>query len=93
MDDDGSRYLPPIRITPDGLRALADAMDAHPEELTPEIKRSAYPQLNELPEITRLKVQLAEAKTERDEAQRRAAHARSTLARCQQAIGQVLDAH
>ena len=33
----GNRYLPPLRITVDGLRALADAVEAHgqPEPAEP----------------------------------------------------------
>lgn len=68
-DDQDKRFLPPLQITPEGLRALADAAERYG---LPEWERSeGQPeQLNEAPAVTRLKAQLDEVKAERDEARR-----------------------
>lgn len=91
-EDDGSRYLPPVRITADGLRALADAMERYPEDLRPEIKRDAYKQLNESPQVTRLKESVETLRAERDRAGRELAQARAALSRCKLAAEGVLGA-
>jgi hypothetical protein len=80
-DDRDKRFLPPVRITPDGLRALADAMEKYPE-LTPEMKPAEFPQLNESPTVTELKAKLSEAREKCESAGRRAPQLRSGLARC-----------
>jgi hypothetical protein len=63
-EDQGNRFLPPLRITPDGLRALAAAMERWPE-LTPEVRRSDHPQKDKLPIVEELE---AKVRSYRDEA-------------------------
>lgn len=40
----GNRYLPPLRITPDGLRALADAIEKYgqPDPAEPQTQADAH---------------------------------------------------
>jgi hypothetical protein len=85
-DDRSKRFLPPLRITADGLRALADAVDAHPE-LRPEIKRRDFEQFNEHPRVTTLKAAVEKARQERDEAQREARAFRTRLRAVRRALG------
>lgn len=86
-DDGEKRFLPPLRITAEGLRALAEAFDAYPEDLRPEIKPKDRPaQLDEPPSVTRLKADLAKARDERDEARRDAQRFRFAIGRARAAV-------
>lgn len=67
-DDKDKRFLPPVRITVEGLHALARGMEKH--DAAPEIRAEMPRQVDEPPAITKLKAQLAEAR----EAQQRAEH-------------------
>lgn len=74
IEDDGSRFLPPLRITPAGLIALAAAVERYgPPEIigTPR-------QLHEPPFIAKLRKDLDEARADRDRAQLEA-HVTKTL--------------
>jgi hypothetical protein len=90
-DDANKRFLPPLRITAGGLRALASAVEAHPE-LRPEIRPRDFEQLNEPPAVTRLKADLAKARDERDRAQRDLSFVRGALSRCQRVIEPIVGA-
>lgn len=56
-DDDGSPYLPPLRITPAGLRALADAVER--DGLPPIVGERR--QVAEAPAVIRMRQQRDEA--------------------------------
>jgi hypothetical protein len=86
-DDREKRFLPPLRITADGLRALADALDAHPD-LRPTLKRVEFAQLDELPRVTALKAAVEKAQEERDEARSEARCLRIRLASVRRALGE-----
>lgn len=89
-DDKDRRFLPPLRITPEGLRALAAAFEAYPEDLQPEIKPKDQPaQLDEPPTVTRLKADLAKTREERDEARREAQTYRFAIAQARAAVERV----
>lgn len=79
-EDDGSRYLPPLEITPDGLRAVADYLERNPQPDWTEREKKP-PQVNEPPSITRLKEELANVKKDRDHHSRDAHHCRMRLRR------------
>lgn len=82
-EDDGTRgFLPPLRITPEGLRALADALerDGHPE-LT-----GRPMQVSEPPYVTEIKAKLEAAREETREAKTEAHQAKVRLARAQRAL-------
>lgn len=86
-DDKDKRFLPPLRITADGLRALAAAFDTYPDDLRPEIKPKDRPaQLDEAPSVTRLKADLAKTRGELDEARRDAQRFRFAIARARAAV-------
>lgn len=84
-DDKDKRYLPPLRITPEGLRAMALAMERY--DVAPEIRAASPRQVNEPPTVTRLKAELVDARDERDAARREAQALRSTLMRVRAAAG------
>lgn len=85
-DDADKRFLPPLRITAAGLRALADAFDAHPD-MRPTLKLREFEQLDEPPVVTALKAAVEKAQAERDQARREAQAFRSRLAAVRRAIG------
>lgn len=70
-DDTTKRYLPPLRITADGLRALADALDRDGQPEWPPAQQVPQ-QLDESPLVTDLRARLAAAQAERDEQRARA---------------------
>lgn len=84
-EDDGKRFLPPLRITPAGLRALADALerDGHPE------MRPMPRQVNEPPHVTELKQKAAEARDEAREARHEAQMMRHKLDMARRALERV----
>jgi hypothetical protein len=84
-DDADRRFLPPLRITPEGLRALADALerDGQPEPASGRLR-----QLDEAPVVTALKTAVEKAQAERDQARREAQAFRSRLVRVRTALGE-----
>ncbi len=84
-DDDGeSRFLPPLQITADGLRALAVAVERFG---LPSLKPDAVPaQCNEPPFLRKLRLDLDDARHERDEARRAERRAANKLARITRVI-------
>lgn len=83
-DDKDKRFLPPLEITPDGLRALADHLERHPRP--PWNEREKPQQLDESPRVERLKMELREVKAARDDAERTAQWYRQRLARIGSAL-------
>lgn len=84
LDDDGTGgLLPPLRITPSGLKALAAAVEryGHPD-LGPLPARVSEP-----PFIAKLRQDLDEARLARDRARTEARAATAQLERVQQALG------
>lgn len=83
-EDDGSRFLPPLRITSAGLRALADAVDRYG---MPEPGKR-HEQLNESPVVTRLKAELADVRGQLVQAERDLHYERVTIRRVRAALGE-----
>lgn len=77
-DNPDKRYLPPLRLTPDGMRAIAAYIDKYGQ---PDWKGDKPEQLDESPGVTRLKEQLADEKAKRTEAEREAHWAKLKLRR------------
>ncbi len=78
-DDGESRFLPPLQITADGLRALAVAVERFG---LPSLKPDAVPaQSAEPPFLRKLRLDLDDARRERDEARRAEARTAHKLAR------------
>lgn len=85
IEDNGARFLPPLRITPAGLIALAAAVERHG---LPEISGSGHHrQLDEPAFLAKLRRDLDEARAQRDEARRQAAAVNYRLARIGRAVG------
>jgi hypothetical protein len=84
-DDPDKRFLPPLRITPAGLRAMADAIERDPA-LAPDIRGPERKQLNELPRITQLKQQVEDAKRERDAARQECHQMKVKYGKAQRAL-------
>jgi hypothetical protein len=83
-DDADKRFLPPLRITSAGLRALADALERDGQ---PEPASGRFRQLDEPPVVTALKAAVEKAQAERDQARREARAFRSRLAAVQRSLG------
>jgi hypothetical protein len=81
-EDDGNGYLPPLRITADGLRALADAVDRYG---WPDIREKPK-KLTEPPTVTRLKTELADERNKRTQAEREAFHHQQKLRRARRIL-------
>ncbi len=83
-DDPDKRYLPPLRITPTGLVALAAAVRRYGHiELD---GAQEHHQLNEAPGVTKLRRDLDVARRERDQARRDAHTATAQLARIRRLV-------
>jgi hypothetical protein len=83
MEDNGSRFLPPLRITPAGLVALAAAVERYG---LPEIGGKPQ-QLDEPPFIAKLRKELDEAKADRDRAQLEAQASKTLLIQVKRMLG------
>jgi hypothetical protein len=81
-DDKSKRFLPPVRITPAGLMALAAAL-----ERDGQVEMAEWPkQRSEAPHVTEFREKLDKVRAERDEAQREASRLRSKMASAKRAL-------